>query len=90
MPFLLPQIPVPLLKGHCGNGGGYKLTRPASQYTVGEILELAEGTLATVTCLSPSADACPRKACCKTLPMWAQANKLLHDYFYSITLEDLV
>ncbi len=78
-----------LLKGRRGKGGGYKLTRQASQYSVGEILELAEGTLATVTCLMPSAETCPRKDCCKTLPMWAEADRIMRDYFYSITLKDL-
>ncbi len=79
-----------LLKGHRGKGGGYKLTKPVPQYTAGEILELAEGTLATVACLEEGAEACPRKDLCKTLPMWSKFDKIVHDYFYHITLEDLV
>ena len=50
-----------LLKGHRGKGGGYKLTRKPEDYTVGEILELTEGTLSTVACLAPGAEECPRK-----------------------------
>ena len=34
-----------LLKGLRGKGGGYKLTRKPEAYTVGEILEITEGTL---------------------------------------------
>ncbi len=34
-----------------GKGGGYVLTRPPEQYTVGEILRLTEGSLAPVACL---------------------------------------
>lgn len=79
-----------LLKGLRGKNGGYKLTKPAHEYTVGEILELAEGSLATVACLQPGAEKCPRKDICKTLPMWSNFNKMVHDYFYGITLDDLV
>ena len=34
-----------------GKGGGYRLTRPAENYTVGSILKLTEGSLAPVACL---------------------------------------
>ena len=34
-----------------GKGGGYRLNRPATAYSVGEILRLTEGTLAPVSCL---------------------------------------
>ncbi len=40
-----------LLQGLRGKGGGYRLTRRPAAYTVGEILTLAEGSLATVACL---------------------------------------
>ena len=35
-----------MLSGMRGKGGGYVLTRPPEQYTVGEILRLTEGSLA--------------------------------------------
>ena len=58
-----------LVKGTSGKGGGYRLMRRPEEYTVGEILELTEGTLATVACLDMDAEQCPRKSFCKTLPM---------------------
>ena len=45
-----------ILKGLSGKGGGYMLTRSPSEYTVGEIIELTEGTLAPVACLTPDAE----------------------------------
>ena len=78
-----------LLKGLRGKGGGYKLTRSPAEYTVGEILELAEGTLATVACLKKNAEPCSRSAACRTLPMWREFDAMVHDYFYRISLEDL-
>ena len=73
-----------------GRGGGYKLCRQPEEYSVGEILELMEGSLATVVCLSKNAKPCSRAATCKTLPMWAEFDKMVHDYFYGKTLEDLL
>lgn len=79
-----------LLVGHRGKHGGYKLTRDPSEYTVGEILELSEGSLAPVACLDAGAKPCGRSEHCCTLPMWEQYHKLVHDFFYGITLSDLL
>lgn len=79
-----------LLVGLRGKGGGYKLTRKPVEYTVGEILELAEGTLATVACLQKGAESCPMKDKCKTLPMWQRFDHMVYDFFFHITLADLV
>lgn len=79
-----------LLKGMRGKGGGYMLTRKPHEYTVGEILELTEGSLASVACTKADSDACPRASKCITLPMWQRFDKMVHDYFYGITIEDLI
>ena len=47
-----------------GIGGGYRLTREPEDYTLWEILELAEGDLAPVTCLQPDAPVCQRAPGC--------------------------
>ncbi len=78
-----------LLTGISGRGGGYKLCRKPDEYTIGEILELMEGSLATVACLAKDAQPCHRGTCCKTLPMWTEYDKMVHDYFYGKTLADL-
>ena len=79
-----------LVKGASGKGGGYRLLRKPSEYTVGEILKVTEGTLAAVACLEEDADTCPREKFCKTLPMWKKYDTMVHDFFYHITIEDLV
>ena len=78
-----------LLKGRRGKGGGYQLTREPSEYTIGEILELA-GNLATVACLIPGAETCSREEQCITLPLWKKFDGMVHDFFYKITLEDVL
>ena len=79
-----------LLVGSSGKGGGYKLVRKPEEYTVGEILELMEGSFTSVACLQEGAMPCPRAAACETLPIWVEYDKLTHDFFYSKHLSDLI
>ena len=78
-----------LVAGASGKGGGYKLCRRPEDYPLGEILDLMEGPLAPVACLAGDAVDCPRAASCETLPLWAEYDKLTHDFFYSKSLSDL-
>ena len=78
------------LVGSSGKGGGYKLVRKPEEYTVGEILELMEGSFTSVACLQEGAAPCPRAAACETLPIWVEYNRLTHDFFYSKRLSDLL
>ncbi len=79
-----------LVAGVSGKGGGYKLCRAPADYPVGEILECTEGPLASVACLNDGAAPCPRAADCQTLPLWAEYDRLTHEYFYGKKLSDLV
>ncbi|MBR6205746.1 MAG: Rrf2 family transcriptional regulator [Oscillospiraceae bacterium] len=79
-----------LLVGASGKGGGYKLCRSPEEYPVGEIIELMEGSLSSVACLADGAAPCPRAADCETLPLWAEYDRLTHDYFYGKRLSDLL
>ena len=73
-----------------GKGGGYKLNRPADGYTIGSILKLTEGSLATVSCTTQGPSACSRATCCHTLPMWERLDKMVDDFFEGITLADIL
>ena len=78
-----------LLVGVSGKGGGYKLCRDPNDIPVGEIIELMEGSLSPVACLMEPNNECPRKDQCETLPLWTEYEKLVHDFFYSKSLEDI-
>ena len=73
-----------------GKGGGYRLNRAPEDYTVGSVLKLTEGSLATVSCTTQGPAACARSTCCHTLPMWEQLDKLVDDFFEGITIADLL
>ena len=73
-----------------GKGGGYRLNRAPEEYTIGSILKLTEGSLATVSCTTQGAAACSRSTCCQTLPMWEKLDKMIDEFFEGITLADLL
>ena len=73
-----------------GKGGGYRLNRQPSEYKIGDILRVTEGTLAPVQCLAEGAEKCPREADCRTLPMWTKLDQLIEGYLDSITIADLM
>ena len=79
-----------LLIGASGKGGGYKLSRKPEEYKIGEVLELMEGSLSPVACLAGNNNDCPRQSACRTLPMWEEYDKMVHDFFYGKTLADLL
>ena len=78
-----------LLDSSHGIGGGYRLARSPETITLWEILNLAEGDMAPVSCLGRGATACPRAAGCRTLPVWKGYFDLTEKYFSGITLADL-
>ncbi|NCB73261.1 MAG: Rrf2 family transcriptional regulator [Clostridia bacterium] len=73
-----------------GAQGGYKLARPAEEYTVGMILRLIEGSLAPVACMDDSPNACTRCEKCATLSVWEKVDKAVREVVDNITLRDLV
>lgn len=79
-----------MVAGISGKGGGYSLRRRPEDYTVGEILELMEGSLSPVACLASDTFDCPRAEGCLTLPMWKEYDRLTRDFFYGKRLSDLL
>ena len=72
-----------------GKGGGYRLTRPPEECSVGEILQLTEGSMAPVYCLEPGG-ACEKAGQCITYPMWRQLDGLIDGYLRRVSLADLL
>lgn len=74
-----------------GKGGGYRLKRDPADYTLGEIIRVAEGSsLAPVACLDcASGVICPRAEDCPTLPVWRELGALISGYLDSKHLSDI-
>lgn len=79
-----------LLQSIRGPQGGYRLSRDASEYTVGEILRTTEGNLAPVDYDEKDAISSEQTINTATAKMWAGLNKVVNDYLDSVTLDSLV
>lgn len=78
-----------LVKSCRGANGGYQLTNPPEDYTIGMILRLMEGTLSPVPCLDYGDDGCQNAESCATLEVWRQVKHAVEDVVDHITLETL-
>ena len=79
-----------LLEGVKGKGGGYKLTKEPKDYSLGEILRLTEGDLASVPCTSKPHEHCNHMESCPSHPIWQQLDNLINNYLDSVTLANLL
>ena len=79
-----------LLEGVKGKGGGYKLTKGPKDYSLGEILRLTEGDLASVPCTSKTHEHCNHMESCPSHPIWQQLDNLINNYLDSVTLANLL
>ena len=78
------------IEGLRGKGGGYRLSRPADQIVVNDVLSVMEGTLVPVACLEERAKPCARMSVCQTLPLWTGLNEVVKDYLSRFTVKDLM
>lgn len=73
-----------------GKGGGYRLSRPPEEYSVGEILRAVEESIEPVKCIENGTPICETADSCHTLPIWKGLSALINNYLNSITLADAV
>lgn len=78
-----------MVKSQRGKAGGYRLMREPSEYTVGAIIKLAEGSLAPVSCVEEGGS-CDRMGECVTFPLWKKLDDVIDEYLENITLQDLL
>ncbi|MDO4355860.1 MAG: Rrf2 family transcriptional regulator [Clostridia bacterium] len=79
-----------VLRAVRGHQGGYMLVKPPSEYTVGDILRVTEGSLAPVACLDQQPNYCERCGFCLTLPVWQGLDQVIAEYVDGITLQDIL
>lgn len=73
-----------------GKSGGYKLSRPATDYTAAEILLSGEGSLAPISCLEEGAVPCHNADSCCTLPLFKELDDVIMTFLTSKKLIDLL
>lgn len=78
-----------LVRGIAGRYGGYRLTEPASQITIGQILEAAIGPICLVDCVEDPMT-CPRAEFCECRVVYALINERISEVLREYTLSDLL
>ena len=73
-----------------GASGGYRLSKQPNEYTVGQIIRAAEGSIAPIACLEDEINRCPRNKECITLKFWEGLYKAMNAYIDNFTLEDFI
>lgn len=73
-----------------GARGGYRLAKDPSEYTVGMIIRLTEGSIAPVTCLEEGTETCDRCAGCDTLQVWQDIYDAVNNVVDNVTIADLM
>ncbi|MGN1050950.1 MAG: RrF2 family transcriptional regulator [Acutalibacteraceae bacterium] len=73
-----------------GKNGGYKLKNKPSEYSVGSILKLTEGSLSPVSCVGEGEHQCQNFETCPTYPVWKELDRRINDYLESVSLGDIL
>jgi len=79
-----------LVESTRGKEGGYRLSKPTEDYTVGEILRCIEDNLAPVSCIKAGNVQCENAAKCITIPMWKELDDITNAYLDTVSLTDLL
>ena len=83
-----------LLASKRGVGGGYRLARPATEITVGEVIRALDGPLTPLPCASPQARrercTCPDERACPVRILMTEVQTQLESLFDGRTLADVL
>ena len=78
-----------LVRSTRGASGGYILARPASEISVGEIIEAMEGPISVTECTDTTASPCVREGDCGLHANWTRINDAVRRALCDISLEEM-
>ena len=73
-----------------GAGGGYSLSAPPNQISVGRVLVALEGELSPAECVGEDATECINAGVCTTHVIWQRIYDGFNSVINSITLQDML
>ena len=85
-----PLTKAGLLTSFRGAQGGYALSMPPAEITVGEILRILEGSLAPVYCVAEHGETCEKLHSCNSVVVWKKIKDAIDNVVDNMTLEDLL
>jgi len=82
------------LRSKKGRGGGYELSKPPAQLSVGKVMRTLEGPIAPLPCVSKTAyercEDCPDEAACGVRILMKQVRDAIAAILDSTTFEDVI
>lgn len=78
-----------LLRTSRGARGGLALNCDPQSTTISTVIEAVDGPISVAACTTDTL-ACEKQDCCNYNKLWAGANRLLREYFSSITLSEIL
>ncbi len=85
---IAPFINAGIVRSSRGVRGGVWLAKSPREVKLSRVIELLEGSIAPVECVSNPGE-CPRAGYCATRDIWSELERAMSAVLDSITLEDL-
>ena len=77
-----------LVKSSRGAAGGYELSRPAEEISIGQILTALEGSTSIADCVGEAG--CDKSCYCPSHPVFAKVQKAIDKVLDEMSLRDMV
>jgi Rrf2 family iron-sulfur cluster assembly transcriptional regulator len=80
-----------LVKSVRGPGGGYRLSRPAAELRIADVIVAVDEPIAATRCKPGTAKGCTGQgARCVTHDLWEELGRQIHVFLSSVSLSDVV
>jgi len=81
-----------IVTSHRGSAGGYALSRPPKEVTLGQVVRAVDGAVFEDVCekYDGGAKDCRHQGGCAISPVWQRLGSLVNGYFDGITLADVL
>ena len=86
---ITPLVAGGILRSTRGPGGGISLARTPKEIRLDEVIQLLEGSIALVECVT-NPEVCTRAEYCVTRDVWSELKNVINKVLESTTLQDLV
>jgi Rrf2 family protein len=84
-----PLIAAGILRTVRGSKGGISLVKPANEVKLSEVIQLLEGSLASLKCVD-NPGLCNRSESCAIRDIWCEMKKAVSSVLESVTLQGLI
>jgi Rrf2 family transcriptional regulator, cysteine metabolism repressor len=83
---------IDIVRSKRGTEGGYVLSRPPAQISVGDVIKSMSGPFVQLSCLESVGmeDDCAKQSICHFKPIWADVDRAIANVLNNVSFEELV